>query len=138
MRRGDLVALEGELGSGKTELARALIRALAGAPIEVPSPTFTLVQRYELPDLTVTHADLYRIHDPAELDELGLEEALGEGALLVEWPERAGTRLPPDRLTVRLHAIDPRAPERRRAELEAGPSWQERLAELAAWASAQS
>jgi len=114
-----------------------LIHALAGAAIEVPSPTFTLVQRYTLPSLTVTHADLYRIREPAELDELGLEEALAEGALLVEWPERAGGRLPSDRLTVRLHLPDPRAPERRRAELEAGPSWSARLEEVADWASGQ-
>jgi tRNA A37 threonylcarbamoyladenosine biosynthesis protein TsaE len=85
----------------------------------------------------VTHADLYRLRDPAELDELGLEDALEEGALLVEWPERAGGRLPPERLTVRLHLPDPRTPERRRVELVAAPSWQERLAELARWASAR-
>lgn len=132
LRPGDLIALEGELGSGKTEFARALIRSLAGAPIEVPSPTFTLVQGYELPGLTVTHADLYRIRDPNELDELGLEEALERGALLVEWPERAASRLPDDRLTVRLHLADL---ERRTVELEAGPSWRGRLAEIAAWAS---
>lgn len=138
MRPGDLVGLEGELGSGKTELARALIRAVVGAPIEVPSPTFTLVQRYELATLIVTHADLYRIADPAELDELGLEEALAEGALLVEWPERAGTRLPSDRLTIRLFLPNPAEPERRRAELEAGPAWRPRLAELVRWARERS
>lgn len=110
---------------------------MAGAPIEVPSPTFTLVQRYELATLVVTHADLYRIADPAELDELGLEEALAEGALLVEWPERAGTRLPSDRLTIRLFLPDPGEPERRRAELEAGPAWRSRLAELVRWAGEQ-
>lgn len=137
LRAGDLLGLEGELGSGKSELARALIRARAGAAIEVPSPTFTLVQHYALTDLPITHADLYRIRDPAELDELGLEEALAAGALLVEWPERAGTRLPADRLTIRLFLPDPGEPERRVAELEAGPGWRSRLGELAGWTPAQ-
>jgi tRNA threonylcarbamoyl adenosine modification protein YjeE len=136
LRPGDLLGLEGELGSGKTEFARALIRARAGLPVEVPSPTFTLVQHYALPDLPITHADLYRIESAAELDELGLEEALAQGALLVEWPERAGARLPADRLTIRLHLPDAREPGRRRAELEAGPGWRSRLAELAEWTRA--
>ncbi|MGD9510611.1 MAG: tRNA (adenosine(37)-N6)-threonylcarbamoyltransferase complex ATPase subunit type 1 TsaE, partial [Geminicoccaceae bacterium] len=73
---GDLVLLEGDLGTGKTELARAVIRALAGAPITVPSPTFTILQTYELPGLELGHADLYRIAEPGELIELGLEECL--------------------------------------------------------------
>ncbi len=133
LRKSDLIALEGELGAGKTELARAVIRARAGVPLEVPSPTFTLVQRYELPDLVLTHADLYRLGGPAELDELGLEEALEEGALLVEWPERAGDRLPADRLTIRLALPDPSRPEHRVVRIEAGPAWRERLVELARW-----
>lgn len=130
LRPGDLVALEGELGAGKSELARAVIRARAGAAIEVPSPTFTLVQRYALADLVITHADLYRLGDPAELDELGLDEALGEGALLVEWPERAGDRLPADRLRLRLSEPGGGPPERRALRIEAGPSWRTRLPEL--------
>lgn len=133
LRQGDLVGLEGELGCGKTEFARALIRARAGAPIEVPSPTFTLVQRYALADLVITHADLYRIGTVAEVDELGLDEALAEGALLVEWPERTGDRLPADRLTIRLEMPDPDRAEHRTAELAAGPGWRSRLAELAGW-----
>src|SRR4051794_5597678 len=70
LRPGDVVALQGDLGAGKSELARAVIRALAGAEIEVPSPTFTLVQGYDLPGLRVTHADLYRLADPEDLAEL--------------------------------------------------------------------
>ena len=81
--------LEGDLGAGKSELARAVIRSLAGAEIAVPSPTFTLVQTYELPALEVSHADLYRLGDAGEVGELGLEECWQRGALLVEWPERA-------------------------------------------------
>ena len=88
-RRASVVLLEGDLGAGKSELARAVIRSLAGAEIAVPSPTFTLVQTYELPGLEVSHADLYRLADDGEVAELGLDECWQRGALLVEWPERA-------------------------------------------------
>ncbi len=84
LRPGDCLALVGDLGAGKSTLARALIRAIAGEPdLEVPSPTFTLVQDYEL-SLPIAHFDLYRIADPDELDELGLDEMLARGACLVE------------------------------------------------------
>ena len=83
---GDLVALSGELGAGKTTLARAILRAL-GVMEEVPSPTFTLVQSYHTKTLAVYHFDLYRLGGAAELGELGIDEALGQGAVLVEWPE---------------------------------------------------
>ena len=102
---GDLLALSGDLGAGKTTFARALIRALADDPaLEVPSPTFTLVQSYAT-RVPVTHFDLYRLADPDELDELGLDEALAEGAALVEWPERGAGRLPATRVDIAL-AID--------------------------------
>ena len=90
---GDCVALKGDLGAGKTTLARAILRALAVTE-RVPSPTFTLVQSYETPRLTLYHYDLYRIRDPREIDELGLDEALQDGAALIEWPERGGDRIP--------------------------------------------
>ncbi|SFN56839.1 hypothetical protein SAMN03159463_00020 [Mesorhizobium sp. NFR06] len=94
LRAGDAIALKGDLGAGKSTLARALIRALADdADLEVPSPTFTLVQSYET-RVPVHHFDLYRLSTPDELDELGLDDALAQGAALVEWPERAGDRLP--------------------------------------------
>lgn len=94
IRVGDVIALSGDLGAGKTSLARALIRILAGDPIlDVPSPTFTLVQIYAL-KLPVHHVDLYRLSSPAEFDELGLDEALAEGAALIEWPEHAADRIP--------------------------------------------
>jgi len=93
LRSGDLLALEGGLGAGKTTLARGLIRQLAGQPeFEVPSPTYTLCQTYAL-EPPVAHYDLYRLGEPAELDELGLGEALAAGAALVEWPEHGGDRL---------------------------------------------
>ena len=87
-RAGDMIALSGPLGVGKTALARAILHAL-GHEGEVPSPTFAIVQPYEQLDPPVWHVDLYRIDDPAEIEELGLDSA-EEGLLLVEWPERAG------------------------------------------------
>ena len=101
LRPGDAVFLSGPLGAGKTELARGLIRALAGAEEEVPSPTFTLVQLYDTPALALSHLDLYRLEDPSEADELGLDEALAVGAAVIEWPERLGPGAwPADRLSI--------------------------------------
>lgn len=130
---GDVVALEGDLGAGKTELARAVIRARAGAAIPVPSPTFTLLQVYELPGLTLTHADLYRLGGggPAELAELGLEETWETGALLVEWPERALDLLPADRLSLRLWHAPEAGLEVRGLEIAAvGGRWADLVGEL--------
>ncbi|OLP54040.1 tRNA (adenosine(37)-N6)-threonylcarbamoyltransferase complex ATPase subunit type 1 TsaE [Rhizobium rhizosphaerae] len=99
---GDCLALSGDLGAGKTTLSRALIRALAEAPdLEVPSPTFTLVQTYDS-RIPVAHFDLYRLADGSELEELGFDEALSEGICLVEWPDRASAELPVSRITLTL------------------------------------
>ena len=117
LTRGDAVLLQGDLGSGKTTLARAILAAL-GVTEAVPSPTFTLVQPYDTPHLAVSHYDLYRLKRACELEELGLDEALDGGAALIEWPERAEGRLPPDALTVHLQA----EPERR-AILEGSKRW---------------
>jgi tRNA threonylcarbamoyl adenosine modification protein YjeE len=104
LRAGDAVALWGDLGAGKTTLARAILRAL-GVTEEVPSPTFTLVQSYEtLPP--VAHFDLYRLKNAREMAELGFDDALEDGAVLVEWPERAPEALPPEALHVRLSLQD--------------------------------
>lgn len=95
LQKGDLVTLSGDLGAGKSSLARSIIRAIADdEALEVPSPTFTLVQTYEQLRLAVAHADLYRISHGEELDELGLTEFLEEGVVLVEWPEQAEGLLP--------------------------------------------
>lgn len=101
LRPGDVIALFGDLGVGKTTLARGLLRGL-GFEGEVASPTFPLVLPYEELRVPVWHVDLYRIEDPAELDELGLDEARREAALLIEWPERLGGRLWPDSLQLTL------------------------------------
>jgi tRNA threonylcarbamoyl adenosine modification protein YjeE len=101
LRRGDSLALQGELGTGKTTFARALLQAL-GITGEVPSPTFTLVQIYESPKTPIHHFDLYRLKSISELDELGWDEALATGVALIEWPERAEGRLTGDVLTLRF------------------------------------
>jgi tRNA threonylcarbamoyl adenosine modification protein YjeE len=103
VRPGDVITLEGDLGMGKSAFARALIRALADDDaLEVPSPTFTLVQTYDLPRFAVSHFDLYRLGDPDELREIGFDEAIRTSVTLVEWPERAGRALPADRLTISI------------------------------------
>ena len=100
---GDLITLSGELGAGKTSFARAFIRHLTGQPeLDVPSPTFTLMQVYEGKAVPIVHADLYRIKSPGELAELGWDEAAVDALVLVEWPDKAGDNLPPDRLDVAL------------------------------------
>lgn len=102
LRTGDVIALGGDLGMGKTTLARAVIRALAGDPdLDVPSPTFTLVQVYD-GRVPVHHLDLYRLGAPDELEELGFTEAIAGGAVLIEWPERAGDMLPVDTVVLDL------------------------------------
>ena len=124
----DIVTLSGDLGAGKTTFARALIRKLVGDPtLEVPSPTFTLMQVYPAPAFEVVHADLYRIEKPEELAELGWEEA-AEGALvLVEWPERAGDQLAPDRLDIAFHLDLQKDASYRRAVLTGYGRFAERL-----------
>ena len=103
LRPGDALLLRGPLGAGKTAFARALLRALARDPqLEVPSPSFTLVQSYDLPGgAEAHHYDLYRLSGPQEVTELGFEEAR-QGILLVEWPERLGGQVPEDAMTVTL------------------------------------
>lgn len=121
-RPGDVILLRGPLGAGKSALARAFLRAASGdAALEVPSPTFTLVQSYPLPGGVVAHHyDLYRLDGPGGLMELGWDEAR-EGIVLVEWPERLGALAPEGALTVTL---DPLEDEARRITLH---GWEGRL-----------
>lgn len=121
LQKGDAVLLYGDLGAGKTAFARALIRSLAGSAIEVPSPTFTLMQEYALPNLVLSHLDLYRLKSEAELAELGLDHALERGAVLIEWPELALPYLPEDRLTLRFTTL---SEDTKRVEIDAaGGRW---------------
>ncbi len=116
--RRDAVMLRGGLGAGKTSFCRAVIRELCGDEhLEVPSPTFTLVQHYETADgQPVWHFDLYRIEDSEEVYETGWEEALGQAIILVEWPERLGGLIPRQRIEVTLSPL-PDDPGARRVEV---------------------
>lgn len=124
LRVGDVVALSGPLSSGKTTLARGCIAALGHAG-EVASPTFTVVQSYGPPEtrLPLLHVDLYRLAHAQEADELGLDDARGDHALLVEWPERLGRRLWPDALRLRL---EPAEADARRLTASVPPAWEAR------------
>ena len=121
VRAGDVIALSGPLGVGKTALARSILEAL-GHEGEVPSPTFAIVQPYELLDPPVWHVDLYRIEDAGEIEELGLDAA-EEGLLLLEWPERAGKRAFGETLRLNLEFDGSGA---RRLTADVPPSWEGR------------
>jgi len=129
-QRGDIIALKGDLGAGKTAFARAFIRARGDRNEEVPSPTFTLVQVYELHPAAIWHFDLYRLAKSEDVYELGFEEALGGAILLIEWPERLGPLLPRERLDVELSAGS--SATARRVRLCGGRGWTRRLASLGA------
>ena len=105
LRPGDALCLTGPLGAGKSTLARALIRALTTPDEEAPSPTFTLAQFYETARFPLAHFDLYRLSDPDEAYEIGLDEALDGGVALIEWPQRLEGRLPATRLDIDI-ALD--------------------------------
>lgn len=123
LRAGDVVLLEGDLGAGKTAFARALLGAL-GAQGEIPSPTFTLVQSYELPEKRVFHFDLYRLKRPEEIEEIGFDEACADGLVLVEWPEKATSFMPRGALKIRF---DMDEKKNRFARLEMPGNWSERV-----------
>ena len=124
LRVGDILALSGELGAGKTTLARGILRGL-GLIGEVPSPSFTIVQTYDPPDVThsVWHVDLYRLDGEEDVIELGIEEAIDSAILIVEWPERMGRRLPDRALTIRL---DGAGETERRLTVMRPPDWEGR------------
>ena len=128
-RRGDCITLTGALGAGKTTLVRALIRARAGHPIDVPSPTYALVEAYEF-ETPIFHVDLYRLENPAELWELGLEDMLDAGITLVEWPDRADALLPEQRLDLMI------TPTEKGRTITWRPRGDEWKARIEAWDSA--
>jgi tRNA threonylcarbamoyladenosine biosynthesis protein TsaE len=126
LKAGDVIALRGGLGVGKTTFARALIETLLGQPTDVPSPTYTLVQTYDGPDFQIFHMDLYRLEAPDEVFELGWDETQN-GLALIEWPDHAGPHLPSWRLDLSLEILG----DTRKAILEPhGEDWQKRLHEL--------
>ena len=126
---GDTIGLAGVLGAGKTTFARAFVNARAEAagagPVEVPSPTFTLVQPYDIGGTTVHHFDLYRVDSPEDTLELGVEDAFATGISLVEWPDRLGPLMPENALLVTL--LQGPGEDARKAEIDAGPGWRERF-----------
>src|SRR5437667_1229993 len=133
LKAGDLVTLSGDLGAGKTAFARALIRHLAGdEALDVPSPTFTLVQTYALPRFTVVHADLYRVTHTGELAELGVDEAAENAVVLLEWPDRAEDVLPADRLDIAFTLAPHLGVNQRNAELTGHGAFAPRIERLAA------
>jgi len=126
LRTREAVCLTGPLGAGKSTLARALVRALTTPTEDVPSPTFTLVQFYEAAAFPLAHFDLYRLSSPDEAYEIGLDEALEQGAAVIEWPQRLEGDLPPDRLDIDI-AIDGDA---RTAVITAHGAWEGRKLEF--------
>lgn len=129
-RPGDVILLFGTLGTGKSTLARAFIRALTSPDEEVPSPTFTLVQAYETETADIWHFDLYRLDKPEDAYELGIEDAFLDGVSLIEWPERLGGLAPRRRLDLSLETGG--AETARRATLISHGQWDDRLKDLPA------
>ena len=103
---GDVLLLFGDLGSGKTHFARSVIQSRLEVPEDVPSPTFTLVQTYETPDVEIWHADLYRLTSADEVFEIGLLDAFEHAICLVEWPDRLGADTPDDALSIRFEMTE--------------------------------
>ena len=128
LRSGDIVALSGTLGAGKTAFARALINALPGPPEDVPSPTFTLVQTYQRGDAEIWHFDLYRLEEPDDAFELGIEDAFADAISLIEWPDKLGPYLPSRHLRVTLSQNG--ESDVRTLQMIGNESWRDRLADL--------
>ncbi len=126
---GDVIALFGGLGAGKSVLARAFVQALCGANTDVPSPTYTLVQSYEAPGFEIIHADLYRLHGPEDIEPLGLYEHFDTAVTLIEWPQKLGPLMPAERLEL---ALAFNGPGGRMAHLRGfGPRWEARIGKAA-------
>ncbi len=128
LQAGDIVALRGDLGMGKTTLVRGLVQRALGPETDVPSPTFTLVQTYDLDGMELWHFDLYRLETPEEVFELGVEEAFIDCISLIEWPDRMGPYLPHEHLEIRLRQDG----DGRSAAISGSADWRARLEGLAA------
>jgi len=130
LKSGDVVCLSGDLGAGKSTFARALLRAFSGDPeLEVPSPTFTLVQSYGFERFDLSHFDLYRLEEPEELEELGLDDLLETGAALIEWPEKAADLLPAEALWIQISQPSEETDQRRFSFFSENAAWQQRIAQ---------
>ena len=123
LRAGDTLLLSGEIGAGKSAFSRAVIRSLAGEEIEVPSPTFTLVQTYDVTPAEVWHCDLYRLTHPDEAYELGLDEAFEAAICLIEWPDRLGETQPTGALNLHFEAL----PDGHTVSFSANDHWAAKL-----------
>ena len=124
---GDCLLLSGPIGAGKTHFSRSLIQSLLSTPEDVPSPTFTLVQVYDCPRGQIWHADLYRLGDVQEIEELGLSEAFENAICLVEWPDRLGPDAPQDALRLTFDTSGTDAEDRRISFDWTVPGWDARL-----------
>ena len=125
---GDIVALDGTLGAGKTAFARALINAFPGDDEDVPSPTFTLVQTYQRGATEIWHFDLYRLDDSEDAFELGIEDAFADAISLIEWPDKLGTYLPSRHLRINLAQAD--ESDTRTLEIIGNALWRDRLVDF--------
>lgn len=130
LRPGDCLLLEGPIGAGKTHFARSLIQSLLDIPEDVPSPTFTLVQTYDTAAGEIWHADLYRLTDPGEVEELGLTQAMEDAICLIEWPDRLGDLAPQGALRLSFAAQGDSESARSLTLDWSGADWGARLAQL--------
>jgi tRNA threonylcarbamoyladenosine biosynthesis protein TsaE len=121
-KKGDIITLQGDLGSGKTEFARSFINSLSESPQEVTSPTFNLVHPYDTKTFTIWHFDLYRLESPEEIEQIGLYDAFDNGVSLIEWPQIIDDILPVDRLLIKISFDDDRV-----AEVEGRGNWKDRI-----------
>lgn len=124
---GDVYLLEGDLGSGKTSFARSFIRSFGCDKEEVPSPTFTVLQQYPLKEYMIWHYDLYRLKDPSELEELGIDDAFREGISLIEWPDRLGTWHPQSYFLLKFEI---KSESERTIYIKSSPDYSDRLRSL--------
>tara|TARA_R110002072_G_scaffold182463_1_gene338597 strand:- start:669 stop:1160 length:492 start_codon:yes stop_codon:yes gene_type:complete len=131
LKPGDIIALGGTLGAGKTAFVRALVRALAREEIDVPSPTYNLLLTYDFDDFCLYHYDLYRLEAPEEAFELDIDEAFDSGVSVIEWPDRLGRYLPESNLRIEITAEDAGNSEARLFSFYGDDQWRRRLGDIA-------